>query len=57
MIDNNAKLYSDKCMDIVKQIMEFADENGEDRKECFMIVARMLEKASNDMPSKLLDLL
>lgn len=57
MIDNNAKLYSDKCMDIVKQIMEFADENGEDRKECFMIVARMLERASNDMSSELLDLL
>lgn len=52
-----AKVYGDKCMEIVKEIMEFADEHGEDRKECFMIVARMLERASNDMSSKLLDLL
>ena len=49
--------YTTKCMEILHQIIEFADEHGEDRKECFVIFAKMLKGTSERIPDNVIDYL
>ena len=49
--------YATKGMEILHQIIEFADEHGEDRKECFVIFAKMLKGTSERIPDNVIDYL
>ena len=49
--------YATKGMEILHQIIEFADEHGEDRKECFIIFAKMLKGTSERIPDNVIDYL
>lgn len=59
MIDKDSlgDAYTTKCMDILHQIIKFADEHGEDRKKCFIIFARMLKNTSERIPDNVIDYL
>ena len=49
--------YATKGMEILHQIIEFADEHGEDRKEFFIIFAKMLKGTSERIPDNVIDYL
>ena len=55
--DSLENAYTTKCMEILHQIIEFADEHGEDRKECFIIFAKMLNGTSERIPDNVIDYL
>lgn len=55
--DSLENAYATKGMEILHQIIEFADEHGEDRKECFIIFAKMLKGTSERIPDNVIDYL
>lgn len=55
--DSLENAYVMKGMEILHQIIEFADEHGENRKECFIIFAKMLKGTSERIPDNVIDYL
>lgn len=55
--DSLENAYVTKGMEILHQIIEFADEHGENRKECFIIFAKMLKGTSERIHDNIINYL